>query len=145
MKKKEIMEKLVENMENWQKVENASVVSTGKIIEKTSNPVIRLIMEIIQRDSQMHYRIQELIADSLKKKAISLTPEDMADVWSLIDKHLEIENKTIQLAKESLDALKDSKMVVQQYLLGFLLEDEEKHTHMLESLEKVKKGMYPYG
>jgi len=145
MKKKEMLEKLAENMENWQKVENASVVSTGKIIEKTSNPVIRLMMEIIQRDSQTHYRLQELIVDSLKKKAISLTPEDMADVWSLIEKHLEIENKTIQLAKDSLDALKDSKMVVQQYLLGYLLEDEEKHTHMLESLEKVKKGMYPYG
>jgi len=145
MKKKEMLEKLAENMENWQKVENASVVSTGKIIEKTSNPVIRLMMEIIQRDSQTHYRLQELIVDSLKKKAISLTPEDMADVWSLIEKHLEIENKTIQLAKDSLDALKDSKMVVQQYLLGYWLEDEEKHTHMLESLEKVKKGMYPYG
>ena len=31
------------------------------------------------------------------------------------------------------------------YLLGYLLEDEKKHTHMLEALNNVQKGMYPYG
>ena len=73
MSTKEIQEQIVENMKNWKKIENASVASTGKVIEKTDNPIVRLIMEIIQRDSQMHYRIQELIIDSLEKSAISLS------------------------------------------------------------------------
>ncbi len=145
MKKKEILEKLAENMESWQKVENASVVSTSRILEKTTNPVVRTIMEIIQRDSQTHYHVQGLILESLKKRSISLSPEDMESIWGLIEHHLEIEKKTIKLAEKSLEALKGSKMVVQEYLLQYLLEDEEKHTHLLEALEKVKSGMYPYG
>jgi rubrerythrin len=145
MSTRELQEKLVGNLERWQKVENASVASTGQIIAKTENPVVRLVMEIIQRDSQMHYRLQELIIDSLERKAITLTPDELADVWGLIEKHIEIEEKTIALAEEAVDALKDTKMVVQQYVLGYLLEDERKHANMLRALDTIKRGMYPYG
>ena len=145
MSTKEIQEQIVENMKNWKKIENASVASTGKVIEKTDNPIVRLIMEIIQRDSQMHYRIQELIIDSLEKSAISLTPEELGDVWDLIEKHIDLEKKTIEMAKESLEALKGRKMVVQEYLLDYLRIDEEKHNAVLETLSTIKKGMYPYG
>ena len=51
MSTKEAQEKIVANMRRWQRVENASVASTGQIIEKTDNPIVRLVMEIIQRDS----------------------------------------------------------------------------------------------
>jgi hypothetical protein len=36
-------------------------------------------------------------------------------------------------------------MVVQEYLLHYLMEDEEKHNSILKQLETIKKGMYPYG
>lgn len=145
MSTKEIQEQIVDNMQRWQKIENASVASTGKVIEKTENPVVRLVMEIIQRDSQMHYRIQELISDSLSSKAITLTPDELADVWDLIEKHIRLEEKTVEYANEALAALKGKKMVVQEYLLNYLLIDEQKHNTVLESLETIKKGMYPYG
>jgi hypothetical protein len=145
MSMKEIQSGIVQNMRQWQKIENASVASTGSIIEKTDNPIIRLIMEIIQRDSQMHYRIQELIADSLKGKTISLTPEELGSVWDLVEKHIELEKKTVKMAIASLDALKGKKMVVQEYLLDYLRIDEEKHNKVLETLATIKKGMYPYG
>ncbi len=145
MSTKEIQEKIVDNMLRWQKIENASVASTGKVIEKTENPIVRLIMEIIQRDSQMHYRVQEMIADSLTTKTMQLTPDELADVWTMIEKHIELEKQTVAFAEEALEALKGKKMVVQEYLLQYLLEDENKHNHILESLETIKKGMYPYG
>jgi hypothetical protein len=145
MSTKEIQEQIVENMKNWKKIENASVASTGKVIEKTDNPIIRLIMEIIQRDSQMHYRIQDLIIDSLEKSAISLTPEELGEVWDLVEKHIDLEKKTVAMAEESLEALKGRKMVVQEYLLDYLRIDEEKHNAVLETLSTIKKGMYPYG
>ena len=145
MSTKEIQEKIVDNMLRWQKIENASVASTGKVIEKTANPIVRLIMEIIQRDSQMHYRVQEMIADSLTTKTMQLTPDELADVWTMIEKHIELEKQTVAFAEEALEALKGKKMVVQEYLLQYLLEDENKHNHILESLETIKKGMYPYG
>ena len=36
-------------------------------------------------------------------------------------------------------------MLVQAYLLEYLLRDEQKHDVILEKLNEVKKGMYPYG
>jgi len=144
MSTKEIQEKIVSNMRRWQKIENASVASTSKVMEKTDNPLVRLVMEIIQRDSQFHYRVQEFIADSLETKAVALSTDELADVWGLIEKHIELEEKTLEMAKESLDALKGKKMLVQEYLLNYLMEDEKKHNLILAHLEKVKKGAYPY-
>jgi len=144
--KKEIQEGLVENMRTWQKVENASVASTGRVMEKTQNPIVRLVMEIIQRDSQMHHRVQEWIADSLTGKPVSLTPEEVGDVWGMIEDHIELERRTIRLAEDALDSIKGDKgMLVQAYLLDYLTQDERKHNAMLDQLGKIQKGMYPYG
>jgi hypothetical protein len=145
MSTKKLQEKIVENMKKWQKVENASVLSTAKIMDKTDNPVVRIIMGIISRDSQTHYRVQEMIVDSLEHKAISLSPDELEKVWDLIEEHIKIELDTINLAKEALQALKGKKMVVQEYLINYLLKDEEKHNSILKELETIKKGMYPYG
>jgi len=145
MSTKAVQGQLVANMRSWQKVENASVASTGKIIEETENPIVRLVMEIIQHDSQMHYRVQGWIADSLTEKTVSLSPDEVGSVWEAIKRHIEIEKKTIRLAQESLKALKGRKMLVQEYLLNYLLEDEKKHNRLLEALRKIQKGMYPYG
>jgi len=142
---KEVQQDLISNMENWRKIENASIASTRRVMEKTENPIVRLVMEIIQRDSQMHYRVQEWIAQSLQT-TVSLTPEELADVWELIEDHIKIEEKTKELAHESLEATSGSKgMLVQSYLLEYLLEDEEKHNLLLDRLADIQKGMYPYG
>jgi hypothetical protein len=145
MSTKDIQEQIIKNMQDWKKIENASVASTGKVIEKTENPIVLLIMEIIQRDSQMHYRIQDLIIDSLERSAVSLAPEELGEVWEMIEKHIDLEKKTIELAKDSLEALRGRKMVIQEYLLDYLRIDEEKHNAVLETLSTIKKGMYPYG
>ncbi|MFC1564369.1 hypothetical protein ACFL6G_05495 [candidate division KSB1 bacterium] len=145
MSTKEVQEKLVDNMKKWQKIENASIHSTGKIMDNTENQAIRQVMEIIQQDSSMHYRVQGLIADSLTKEAFSLNPEELADVWDMIESHIKLEKQTIEYAKEALDALKGKKMVIQEYFLNYLMIDEEKHNQLLDTLEKIKSGMYPYG
>jgi hypothetical protein len=142
---KEIQQDIIANMRDWQKVENASIASTSRIIEDTENPVVRLVMEVIQRDSHMHYRVQDLVAGSLESRAITLSPEELGKVWTAIEEHIALEKKTIELAKKALGLLKGRKMVVQEYLLHYLLMDEEKHTSILEQLGTIKKGMYPYG
>ena len=88
MSTKEIQEQIVDNMRRWQKIENSAVASTGMVIDKTENPIVRIVMEIIQRDSQMHYRVQELIAESLTTKTLTLTPEELADIWEMVEKHI---------------------------------------------------------
>jgi hypothetical protein len=145
MSTKEIQQQIVANMKKWQKIEDATVAATGMIIEKTDNPIIHLVMEIIQRDSQMHYRIQEWIADSLEFKTVSLNYDELNKVWTLIEKHIELEKKTLAMAKESLAALKGKKMVIQEYFLNYLAEDEQKHNNLLTHLEGIKKGMRATG
>jgi hypothetical protein len=44
-----------------------------------------------------------------------------------------------------LAAVKGKHMVVQEYLLNYLLIDEEKHNAILDNLEAVKRGVYPCG
>ena len=134
VKQKEIQQELASSMRKWQKIENASIASTGKVMAETENPIIRLVMEIIQRDSAMHHRVQEWIADSLDTKA-----------WDMIEEHIKIEKKTVELAENALAFLDNSKgMLLQAYLIEYLLDDENKHNRLLEKLEAIKKGMYPY-
>lgn len=47
------------------------------------------------------------------------------------------------MARRSLETLKGKKMVIQEYLLHYLQEDEEKHNNLLRRLEIIKKGMTP--
>ncbi len=145
MSTKEVQEHLVDILDRWKKVENASVASTGAVIEKTDNPVIRMVMELIQRDSQFHYFVQDFLVDILEGKAVALNPDDLLEIWDGVEKHIEIERNTIELAEEALETLKGRKMVIHEYLLNYLLIDEKKHNAILDTLSTIKKGMYPYG
>jgi len=142
---KEIQKNLAATMREWQRIEDASVTSTGRIIEKTDNELIRMVMEIIQHDSKMHYRVQELIAASVETKAVTLTPDELGAVWGSIRKHIKMERDMVKYVRETLEQLKGRKMIVQEYLLNYLKADEVKHDYMLATLEEFKKGMYPYG
>lgn len=140
---KELQQELADSMRRWQKIENSAIVSTGFVMEKTENPIIRLVMEIIQRDSQMHYLVQQWIADSVESKTVSLTPDELNKVWGMIERHTEIEKAMVGIVQEALNSLKGKKMYVQEYLLKYLQEDEIKHTSLLNALEGLKKGMLP--
>jgi rubrerythrin len=140
-KQKEMNEQLVKTLKKWQVVEDQSVKSTTEIMTKTKNPIVKHIMEIIRQDSAMHKRIQQLIIDSFEKQAITLTPEELGDVWEMVEKHIELEKETIRLAEES---RKNSKNFVVRYLLGYLMTDEQKHNEILAQMEDIKSGIYPY-
>jgi hypothetical protein len=143
MSLKELQEEIASDMRKWQRIENSAIASTGSIMEKAENPVIHLIMEIIQRDSQMHYFIEGWIADSLGSKAASLTYDELQAVWNLVEHHVEIEKRMVGIVEKTLDSLKGSRLVLQEYLLNYLLEDETKHTNLLKGLEGIKKGLLP--
>lgn len=144
MSTKEVQEQLVNSMKHWQQIENRSVESTGAVIAKTDNPLIRLVMEIIQRDSQVHHRVQQMIIDTIESKPVALSTDEMGAISEMIDNHLDIENQMVELVDKALADVKNRKMLVQEYLLNFLVEDEKKHAAMLKALDKVKQGLYPY-
>jgi len=134
-------EDLVSILKTWQNIENASIVHTTEVIAKTKNPLIQLLMEIIRQDSQMHYRVQQVLLDSMEKQAFTLTPDDLGDIWDMIEKHAEMEKHTIELAKQ---AKSNCRLFVQRHLLTYLIEDEKKHDQLLGQLEDFKRSIYPY-
>lgn len=142
MSVREQQEKLVQCMKRWQKLEDAAVAQTARIMEEIDHPLIRLVAEIIQRDSNMHHRIQQMVVDTLEHETVTLSFDDIKDAWQAIEKHIELEKMTIDMAKTALELVPEKTNQVQRYLLSYLSEDEKKHDKMLADLELLKKGVY---
>lgn len=134
-------EELREILKSWQILENATITHTTEVIGKTQNPLIQLVMEIIRQDSQMHHRVQQVLLDSIDRQAFTLTPEELGEIWDMVEKHAEMEKKTIELAEK---ARKNCHLFVQRHLLTYLIEDEKKHDRLLGQLEDFKRSIYPY-
>ena len=141
MKVKRVQEDLVSSMQKWQKIEDASMLSTAAVMAKTGSPFIRLVMGIIQRDSQTHYLVQEWIEDSLTTKPVSLTQDELNEVWKMIEEHVKLEKQMVEIVKTALGCVKGNKMAIQEYLLDYLQEDEIKHNSLLKRLAAIRKDM----
>jgi hypothetical protein len=139
---KDAIRNLIKVLRDWQDIEDESVRNTSKIIKKTDNPLIKIIMEIIRQDSAMHKRVQQMIIDNFEKETISLDLKELNTFWELVEEHDNLERKTIELAEK---AITETTSPLAKYLLNYLLVDEQKHNQLLEEIEKVKKGLYPYG
>ena len=146
LKGKELQERLVQKMKEWQKTESDAITITREIGDKTDNPFIRNVMVTMNSDSARHRSVQQLIIDSFEKEHITINTDDMEAIWAMIEKHIELEQKMLSSVEEILEALQGQKtLVVQRYLLEYLRQDEKKHETMLHNLRAVKDGMYPYG
>jgi len=143
MSTKELQEKLVETLKEWQEIEDASVASTAGIIAKTDVPLIRQVMEIIQKDSVTHKAVQGFIINTLQEGVVFST-DDLVDIWDAIEAHLTLERQMMGHVEAALAELEGKHMIIAEYLLHYLAEDEKKHASLLGALESLKKGMYPY-
>jgi hypothetical protein len=138
--KAEELEKLQVVLRKWQDIEDGSVEHTTAILEKTQNPLIRLVMEIIRQDSVMHKKVQQAILDSLEKESFTLQPEELADIWDMLEVHDEAEAEAIRMAEQ---ARRTCPLVVQRQLLEYLIDDERKHERLMGYLEDFKRSLYP--
>ena len=134
----ERVEELVQTLRQWQAIERESISTTKEIIEKTKSPIVRLMMEIISHDSLMHHRVQQFLIDGLTESNVTVTREDLAEVWHSIEEHDKVEKKTIALAKQLME---ESWSPVHKRLLSYLITDEQKHDALIGQLEDLKKDM----
>ncbi len=135
MKGKKMDQKLVEILRSWKTTETYTIKGCEKITDKTSNPIVKTIINAIRSDSEKHRAILQLILDSMTKRAISLTPDEIAELSSSINRHISLEEKTIEYAENAIGRSTDP--VVKQ-LLKYILEDEKKHKMMLEQINELK-------
>ena len=134
----ERLENMVNVLRQWQAIERQSINDMAEIQETTKNPLIRMVMEIIRHDSLMHHRVQQFLIDSVTEQNITLSREDVAEIWDRIEAHDKVEKKTIELAKSLRE---EAISPVHKQLLSYLLADESKHDTLLEQLNEVKKDM----
>ncbi len=132
---------LVDALRRWQAIERDAIEHTAAMMEKTPNPLIRQILEIIRNDSVQHHRVQQFIIDTVTTTPVSLTPEELGAVWDEIEAHDQLEKEVVELGKQ---IRKECRFPVQRMLLDYLIHDEQKHDLLLGELEKFKKQLYPY-
>jgi hypothetical protein len=133
--------KTVAILRRWQDDENATIAQMTAIIGKSKNPFVKLLMEIVRNDSIMHHRVQQFMIDTLTEKTVTLTPEELGEIWELVEKHIAMERSTIGYGEE---LSKLCTLLVQKHLLAYLLTDEAKHDKLLSQLEDFKRKLHPY-
>jgi rubrerythrin len=136
-----VKERLVSALREWQQIERDAIDQAAEVMERSSNPLIREIMDIIRNDSVQHFRVQQFLIDSLVETSVSVTPEEIDAVWDALVRHEKIEKSVVAVAA---DLRRESTDFVQRTLLDYLLQDEKKHDRMLETLEDFRRNHYPY-
>jgi hypothetical protein len=142
MRTKERQDSLIAVLKAWQRIETLGMAQTAAIVEKTRNPVIQRIMEIIRQDSAVHHQVQQFIIDTLEDRDVTLTVEDLEQVWAAVEAHIASERRVGQLVADARRALAGTRNVVPQFLLSYLARDEEKHDALLGELAQIRRGLY---
>lgn len=135
-------EDLAKVLKEWQGLENETISLAEKLSSKSDNDFVKVIMEMIKRDSEKHKVMQQFAIDHLTKEAFRLTPEDLIPLGEVLEKHVKAEAKSMALAN---DAITKSKDFFSNFIISYLMADEIKHHEMLTKLEQIKGKVYPYG
>jgi len=123
----------------------AAAESIEKVKAQCGNPLVCLVMDIIENDAMVHERPSGIPSSTaLKGSSITLSLDEVGEVNELIREHAQIKTEIIQKAEQTLDEIKDKSLRIQEFLLKTLIADEKKHKEMLEGIEKIRVGLYPY-
>jgi len=133
----ETSKEFVKIIKDWQKLEDDTIKFSEELMKKSSNKLIKLTMEMIKHDSQKHKVMQQMLIDSVTKEPFILSPDDLNLIGSGLNKHLAAEAKSLELADE---ALLNSELFVTQYILSYLIADEQKHHSLLGKLNELKRA-----
>ncbi|HMK50122.1 MAG TPA: ferritin-like domain-containing protein [Dissulfurispiraceae bacterium] len=126
---------LLSLLRKWKGIEATTIKSCDSILKKAQNPIMKTLTTAIRNDSQKHAEILQLIIDSMTKTAYELSPDDLAGVAALLNKHIDIEQASIDMAEKAIEITRDS---VSKQLLKLILEDEKKHKMMATRMSELK-------
>ncbi len=122
-------------LRKWKNVETMTIKSCDSILKKAKNPILTTLTTAIRNDSEKHAGILQLIIDSMTKTAYRLSPDDLAGVASLLNKHIDIEQEAIDMATKAIEMTRDK---ISKQLLKIILEDEKKHKMLATGMSELK-------
>jgi len=133
----EASEGFLSRIREWQALEDRAISGARDLVAKTSNPLIKIIMELIAHDSEKHRLVQQMIIDSLTRQSVHVSPDELGALLDGLNRHVEAEKEALCFAEE---ALRESELFVIRFLLSYLVEDEKKHHNLLCRLEDFKRN-----
>jgi hypothetical protein len=128
-------EELIKIFSDWQGLENETISFSEQLYQKSNNSFVRVIMEMIKRDSEKHRAMLEFAINHLTKEATHLTAEELISIGELLEKHLAAEAQSMGLANAAITKTKDFFI---HFITSYLLADEVKHHEMLTRLDQIK-------
>jgi hypothetical protein len=138
------MNKPIENSEEflnlikeWQALEDKTIASAEELLGKTNNPLVKMTMEMIKHDSEKHKVMQQMLIDNITKESIHLSPDELAPLSDMLNRHMEAEERSISLADA---ALEKSELFITRYILSYLIADETKHHSLINKLNELKRA-----
>ena len=126
---------LIKLLRKWVNIEEQTIRSCSAILNKAKNPIIGTLTAAIRNDSEKHKTILQMVIDGMTQKGFVLSPDDLAGVASLLNKHITIEQKSIETATKALELSRDP--IITQ-MLKLILEDEKKHKKMASQMNELK-------
>lgn len=141
---REQRQKIVSTVKDCESLEQKSAQSIRQVKAKCGNPLVYLVLDIIENDARQHQRLLEFIVNSLEREPLTLSPDEVGGIMELIRDHTQLKAQMIQKMEKLLETTKDKSLHIQEFLLKTLLADEKKHQGMLEGIAEVMQGLYPY-
>jgi len=141
---REQQQRIVSTIRDWGLLEQESSEYIEQVKAKCSNPLVFLVMDIIENDARLHKRLQEFIVNTLEHEPLTLSPDEVDEVIGLMRNHTRLKARMVEKVENTMEMTKDKSLGIQKFLLKTLLADEKKHKEMLEGIEKVMQGLYPY-
>lgn len=121
----------------WQALEDRTIASAEELLSRTNNPIVKMTMEMIKHDSEKHKVMQQMIIDSITKESVHLSPDELAPLSDLLNKHMEAEARSLTPADA---ALERSELFITRYILSYLIADETKHHSLINKLNELKRA-----
>ena len=131
---------MVDTLRRWQSIESQTMRDVGDIVERTGNPYVRIILEIIRHDSLIHHRIQQALIDSLVHGDTTIEKSALDRVWRHLGDSQIASTEAVAMAAELNDLASGS---FQRALLGYLTNDIHKHHKLLRQLAELHHGPTP--
>ncbi len=135
-------EELAKVLKEWYSLEDQTIKLAEDLMKKSDNSFVKVIMEMIKRDSEKHKIMQQFAIDHLTKEAFHLTPQELIPLGEVLEKHIQAEAKSMGLANSAITMSRD---YFTNFIVSYLMADEIKHHEMLTKLDHIKGQVHPAG
>lgn len=128
---------VIDAISHGQEIECRNIEYAEIELPQAKNRLVKTVLETLRLEAKKHHLIQEMIAESIKEDSVNLSPDELQEFSTHVNKYLEAEGKALSFAKQ---ALEKSNLPVPHYLLSYLVADLKMQNGLLTRFEDELKA-----